>query len=97
MAETISALRELNEHPDTVFTVLTGVGRFFSAGADVKGITRATLSTKTTWPDSNEHSQLSAHKRSRITPLQRRRRSRSYRDSVPVSAPGKLCPANVYA
>lgn len=37
MLETISALRELNEHPDTVFTVLTGEGRFFSAGADVRG------------------------------------------------------------
>ena len=35
--ETISAIRELNEHPHTVFTVLTGEGRFFSAGADVKG------------------------------------------------------------
>jgi Delta3-Delta2-enoyl-CoA isomerase len=35
--ETISAIRDLNEHPDTVFTVLTGEGRFFSAGADVKG------------------------------------------------------------
>ncbi|KAJ4311351.1 hypothetical protein N0V94_007986 [Neodidymelliopsis sp. IMI 364377] len=35
----ISGLRVLNEHPDTVFTVLTGEGRFFSAGADVKGIT----------------------------------------------------------
>ncbi|KAF7888963.1 hypothetical protein EAF00_009263 [Botryotinia globosa] len=34
--ETIAALRELNEHPDTVFTVLTGEGRFFCAGADVK-------------------------------------------------------------
>ncbi|KAJ4384255.1 hypothetical protein N0V86_001102 [Didymella sp. IMI 355093] len=33
---TISALRRLNEHPDTIFTVLTGEGRFFSAGADVK-------------------------------------------------------------
>jgi len=30
-------LRELNEHPDTIFTVLTGVGRFFSSGADVRG------------------------------------------------------------
>lgn len=29
-------MRELNEHPDTVFTVLTGEGRFFSSGADVK-------------------------------------------------------------
>lgn len=28
----------LNTHPDTIFTVLTGEGRFFSAGADVKGI-----------------------------------------------------------
>jgi peroxisomal 3,2-trans-enoyl-CoA isomerase len=37
--DTIAALRTLNEHPDTVFTVLTGEGRFFSAGADVKGIT----------------------------------------------------------
>jgi peroxisomal 3,2-trans-enoyl-CoA isomerase len=37
MQETISAIRELNEHPDTVFTVLTGEGRFFSAGADVRG------------------------------------------------------------
>jgi len=34
--ETIDAFRVLNEHPDTVFTVLTGEGRFFSAGADVK-------------------------------------------------------------
>lgn len=31
-----TALRELDEHPDTVFTVLTGEGRFFSSGADVK-------------------------------------------------------------
>ncbi|TVY33532.1 Enoyl-CoA delta isomerase 2, mitochondrial [Lachnellula subtilissima] len=37
MAETIAAMRELNDHPDTVFTVLTGEGRFFSAGADVRG------------------------------------------------------------
>ncbi|KAF2625869.1 peroxisomal d3,d2-enoyl-CoA isomerase [Macroventuria anomochaeta] len=36
---TISALRHLNEHPDTIFTVITGEGRFFSAGADVKVIT----------------------------------------------------------
>jgi peroxisomal 3,2-trans-enoyl-CoA isomerase len=35
---TIAALRDLNTHPDTVFTVLTGEGRFFSAGADVKGV-----------------------------------------------------------
>ncbi|KAK5554227.1 hypothetical protein LTR46_007876 [Exophiala xenobiotica] len=36
MLDLVSALRELNEHPDTVFTVLTGEGRFFSSGADVK-------------------------------------------------------------
>jgi Delta3-Delta2-enoyl-CoA isomerase len=41
MQETISAIRELNEHPDTVFTVLTGEGRFFSAGADVRGSSSA--------------------------------------------------------
>lgn len=35
--ETITAIRELDEHPSTVFTVLTGEGRFFSAGADVRG------------------------------------------------------------
>lgn len=28
----------MNDHPETIFTVLTGEGRFFSAGADVKGI-----------------------------------------------------------
>lgn len=37
----IAALRDLNDHPDTIFTVLTGEGRFFSAGADVKGIAGA--------------------------------------------------------
>lgn len=34
--DTIAALRELDQHPETVFTVLTGEGRFFSAGADVR-------------------------------------------------------------
>ncbi|KAK3714812.1 hypothetical protein LTR37_007547 [Vermiconidia calcicola] len=33
--DTIAALRELNDHPDTIFTVITGEGRFFCAGADV--------------------------------------------------------------
>jgi len=42
MVDTITALRELNQHPDTVFTVLTGEGRFFSAGADVKAEGRST-------------------------------------------------------
>ncbi|KAL2841165.1 ClpP/crotonase-like domain-containing protein [Aspergillus pseudoustus] len=32
----VAAFRELDGHPDTVFTVLTGEGRFFSAGADIK-------------------------------------------------------------
>lgn len=36
--DVIAALRELNDHPDTVFTVLTGEGRFFSAGADVRNV-----------------------------------------------------------
>lgn len=31
MLDAIAALRELNEHPDTVFTVLTGEGRFVSS------------------------------------------------------------------
>lgn len=33
--DTIAALRELDDHPDTTFTVITGEGRFFAAGADV--------------------------------------------------------------
>lgn len=37
MEETIAALRDLDSDPDTIFTVLTGEGRFFSAGADVRG------------------------------------------------------------
>ncbi|KAG9240677.1 peroxisomal d3,d2-enoyl-CoA isomeras-like protein [Calycina marina] len=37
MEETIDAVRMLNDDPDTCFTVLTGEGRFFSAGADVRG------------------------------------------------------------
>src|ERR1700754_787416 len=37
LVNVVTALRELNEHPDTVFTVLTGEGRFFSSGADVMG------------------------------------------------------------
>ncbi|KAJ6790322.1 hypothetical protein PWT90_06399 [Aphanocladium album] len=36
LPEMINAFRELNEHPDTIFTVLTGEGRFFSAGWDMK-------------------------------------------------------------
>jgi Delta3-Delta2-enoyl-CoA isomerase len=30
MLDTVAALRELNDHPDTVFTVITGEGRFVS-------------------------------------------------------------------
>ena len=47
--DTISALRRLDEHPDTVFTVLTGEGRFFSAGADVKGVAQDDVR----WPGSS--------------------------------------------
>ncbi|KAL3480940.1 ClpP/crotonase-like domain-containing protein [Aspergillus californicus] len=32
----VAAFRELDENQETVFTVLTGQGRFFSAGADIK-------------------------------------------------------------
>lgn len=35
IADTINALRELDDHPDTTFTVITGEGRFFASGADV--------------------------------------------------------------
>lgn len=44
MGETVAAIRDLNEHPDTIFTVLTGEGRFFSAGADVRGKALMTFS-----------------------------------------------------
>jgi len=43
MEETVAAIRELNDDPTSIFTVLTGSGRFFSAGADV----RSTLSLQT--------------------------------------------------
>lgn len=36
LADMVTAFRELDEHPHTVFTVLTGEGRFFSAGADIR-------------------------------------------------------------
>lgn len=48
MVDTVAALRELNEHPNTVFTVLTGEGRFFSAGADVKGMFESPMYRETT-------------------------------------------------
>ncbi|OQV03336.1 hypothetical protein CLAIMM_08389 [Cladophialophora immunda] len=38
MMDVVTALRELNEHPDTIMTVITGEGRFFSAGADVNNV-----------------------------------------------------------
>ena len=50
LGETINAFRELNEHPHTIFTVLTGEGRFFSAGADV----RAAGGTPETFPNDGE-------------------------------------------
>lgn len=43
--DVLNALRELDEHPDTVITVLTGTGRFFSSGADVKGKQRFQLNS----------------------------------------------------
>ncbi|KAI9370335.1 ClpP/crotonase-like domain-containing protein [Aspergillus egyptiacus] len=36
LRDIVAAFRELDEHPQTVFTVLTGEGRFFSAGADIR-------------------------------------------------------------
>ncbi|WPG98674.1 Hypothetical protein R9X50_00146700 [Acrodontium crateriforme] len=41
VSETIAALRDLDARPDTYFTVITGEGRFFCAGADVNGIAAA--------------------------------------------------------
>ncbi|KAK3051066.1 hypothetical protein LTR09_007816 [Extremus antarcticus] len=38
VADTVAALRELDDHPDTTFTVITGEGRFFCAGADVTNV-----------------------------------------------------------
>ncbi|KJX98562.1 unnamed protein product [Zymoseptoria tritici ST99CH_1A5] len=46
ISDTISALRELDRHPDTTFTVLTGEGRFFAAGADVTSVTKTPTSFK---------------------------------------------------
>ncbi|KAL4902290.1 hypothetical protein BDW74DRAFT_186866 [Aspergillus multicolor] len=36
LGEMVAAFRELDAHPETIFTVLTGEGRFFSAGADIR-------------------------------------------------------------
>ncbi|KAJ5102625.1 hypothetical protein N7532_003154 [Penicillium argentinense] len=36
LIDTLHAIRDLDENPFTIFTVLTGEGRFFSAGADVR-------------------------------------------------------------
>lgn len=55
--EAIDALRILNDHPDTTFTVLTGEGRFFCAGADVRGIFKAFLPFLDAW-GSYFHSQM---------------------------------------
>ena len=49
MIEVVAAVRELNNHPDTVFTVLTGEGRFFSSGADVKCKLLLRLNGTKTW------------------------------------------------
>ncbi|KAL2839415.1 ClpP/crotonase-like domain-containing protein [Aspergillus pseudoustus] len=53
--EIIRAFRELDEHPETVFTVLTGQGRFFSAGVDVKEITDRPL------PSNSSPAELKLH------------------------------------
>ncbi|KAL4861862.1 hypothetical protein BDV12DRAFT_57343 [Aspergillus spectabilis] len=37
LGDMVTTFRELNDHPETVFTVITGEGRFFSAGADIRG------------------------------------------------------------
>ncbi|EDU49870.1 CaiD Enoyl-CoA hydratase carnithine racemase [Pyrenophora tritici-repentis] len=42
VADIVAALRVLDSHPDTIFTVLTGAGRFFSAGADVTSVAKRT-------------------------------------------------------
>lgn len=52
LIETVAAVRELNDHPDTIFTVLTGEGRFFSAGADVKNV--GSLSEGKSWNNDAE-------------------------------------------
>jgi peroxisomal 3,2-trans-enoyl-CoA isomerase len=44
--ETINAIRDLNNDPNTIFTVLTGEGRFFCAGADVRGNPSLSISLK---------------------------------------------------
>ena len=51
MPEIVSAIRYLDTHPDTTFTVLTGAGRFFSSGADVKA-------TGFVRPESDDPSEL---------------------------------------
>jgi Delta3-Delta2-enoyl-CoA isomerase len=35
VTEFVDAMRILNDHPDTIFTIITGEGRFFCSGADV--------------------------------------------------------------
>ncbi|TPX30267.1 hypothetical protein SmJEL517_g06134 [Synchytrium microbalum] len=44
--ELVDALRFLEAHEETVFTVITGEGRFFSAGVDVGGIANETALPK---------------------------------------------------
>ena len=40
--EVVECLRYLNDHPDTIFTVITGEGRFYSAGVEVTGVANET-------------------------------------------------------
>jgi len=51
MAEMIHAIKSFDSDPETVFTVLTGEGRFFSAGADVRG---SGLDAETTYANETE-------------------------------------------
>jgi len=61
--EVVMGLRELNEHPDTIFTVLTGKGRFFSSGADVRG----GIPTATSTGVSDGQKKISTYSRYAVT------------------------------
>jgi enoyl-CoA hydratase/carnithine racemase len=68
--ETINAIRDLNNDPNTIFTVLTGEGRFFCAGADVRGNPPFSIPPKTSLITRNQAMVLTA---TRSTPMIQRR------------------------